>query len=174
MQTCQKMRVSTILILLLVFYEVTAINNANCIKMYLELEKSVIARQSNMKNMVAAFFPQNRQASIAAEVYYFFGNVSLSAENFDITSYDYAFRWSASPVFNLIRPELLQYLSLFVYRGETTTIKIVIDPLCGVPPCNSRLLDEATCSEGASSSDPVLLLNQLTIDVSLRTVTSPT
>lgn len=170
------MRVSTILILLLVFCEVSAINNANCIKTHLELEKSVIARQSNMESMVSAFFPPNRQASIAAEVFYFFGNVSLSAEHFDIISYDYAFRWSASPVFNLIRPELLQYLSLFVYRGETTTIKIVIDPLCGVPPRNSslRLLDETTCSGGASSSDPVLLLNQLTIHVSLRTVTSPT
>jgi len=112
------MRVSTILLLLLVFCEVSAVNNENCIKTHLELEKSVIARQSNMESMVSAFFPPNRQASIAAEVYYFFGNMSMSAENFDITSYDYAFRWSASPVFNLIRPELLQYLSFCVSWGD--------------------------------------------------------
>ena len=167
------MGVCAVLVLMLVFCEVIAVeqvNNENCIKTYQELERSVIQRQSNMDNMVSAFFPPNRQASIAANVYYFFDdqNMSLNAENLDITSYDYAFRWSASPIFNLIRPELLHHVSLFVYHGDTATIKILIDPLCGVPPFNNRLLDEKTCSRGASASDPVLLLNQLTTNVSLH------
>ena len=164
---------SDVLILLLVFHEGIAVeqaNNENCIKTYQELERAVIQRQLNMDSMVSAFFPLNRQASIAANVYYFFDdqNMSMNAENLDITSYDYAFRWSASPIFNLIRPELLHHLSLYVYRGDTTTIKIVVDPLCEVPSFNSRLLDEKTCSGKASASDPVLLLNQLATNVSLH------
>ena len=124
------MAVIAVLILLLGFHEVIAVeqaNNENCIKTYQELERAVIQRQSNMDSMVSAFFPPNRQASIAANVYYFFDdqNMSMNAENLDITSYDYAFRWSASPIFNLIRPELLHHLSLYVYCGDTTTIKIV-------------------------------------------------
>ena len=123
-----------------------------------------------MDSMVSAFFPPNRQASIAAIVYYFFDdqNMSLNAENLDNTSYDYAFRWSASPVFNIMRPELLQYLSLFVYHGDTTTIQLIIDPLCEVPPLNSRLLDEQACNGGESATDAVLLLNQLTTNVSVK------
>ena len=164
------MRVSAVLILLLVLRDSNALDNENCIKTYQELERSVIQRQSNMDNMVSAFFPPNRQASIAANIYYFFDgqNMSLNAENLDITSYDYAFRWSASPVFNIMRPELLHYLSLFVYHGDTTTIQLIIDPLCEVPPLNSRLLDEQACNGGESATDAVLLLNQLTTNVSVK------
>ena len=167
------------LILLLVFCEVNAtgqINTEKCIKTYPELERSVIEQQTNMDSMVSAFFPPNRQSAIAADVYYFFDdrNVSLNAGNLNITSYDYAFRWSVSLVFTLIRPELLQHLSLFVYHGETRTIKIVIDPLCEVPSSSSRLLDEKACKGEASASDPVLLLNQLTTHVSPRKVTFQT
>ena len=163
--------VSAVLILVLVLRDGNALNNKNCITTYQELERSVIQRQSNMDNMVSAFFPPNRQASIAANVYYFFDdrNMSLNAENLDITSYDYAFRWSASPVFNIMRPELLHYLSLFTYHGDTTTIQLIIDPLCEVPPLNSRLVDEQACSGGESATDAVLLLNQLTTNVSVKT-----
>ena len=165
------MRVSAVLILLLVLRDGNALDNENCIKTYQELERSVIQRQSNMDSMVSAFFPPNRQASIAANVYYFFDdrNMSLNAENLDITSYDYAFRWSASPVFNIMRPELLHYLSLFVYHGDTTTIQLIIDPPCEVPPLNSRLVDEQACNGGESVTDAVLLLNQLTTNVSVKT-----
>ena len=164
------MGMSATLILLLVFCEVNAIEKFNCIKTYQELERSVIERRSNMDSMMSAFFPPNRQTAIAADVYYFFDdrNVSLKAHtgNLNIASHDYAFRWSASLVFTLIRPELLQFLSLFVYHGETKTIKIVIDPLCEAPLLNSRLVDERACNGEASTSDPVLLLNQLTTHVS--------
>ena len=168
------MGVSVVLIVLLVLCQGDAAEhttNENCIKSYQDLEMSVIERPSNMDAMNLAFSPPNRQAGIAAEVYYFFNDRNTSL-NTDITSYDYAFRWSSSPIFNLMRPELLHQLSLFVYHGGMTTIKIVVDPLCVVPSFNSRLLDEEACSGGASTSDSVRLLNQLTTNVSPRTVTS--
>jgi len=55
-----------------------------------------------------------------------------------------------------------------VYHGDTITIKLITDPLCEVPPLNSRLLDEQACSGGESATDAIVLLNQLTTNVSIK------
>ena len=117
--------------------------------------------------MSDAFYPPNRQVSIAANVYYFF-NDGNEHQDLDLGSYDYAFRWSTSPVFGIIRPELLQYLSLFVYQGQTTTTKIVLDPLCEAMPLQTKLIDEETCSEEANTTNPLQILDKLTTHVSSK------
>ena len=136
-----------------------------CVQTFSELERSLIARESNIESLSSAFYPPNRQATDAANVYYFFNDVK-QYQDLDMGSYDYAFRWSTSPVFGIIRPELLQYLSLFVYQGQTTTTKIVLDPLCEAMPLQTKLMDEETCSEEANTTNPLQTLNKLTTHVS--------
>ena len=163
-----------VVILLLVFYNVNGelSEGEECITTYQQLERSIIGQDANINSMMDAFYPPNRQPSIAANVYYFLdGLQEINRQNMDVPSYDYAFRWSVSWVFAVIRPDLLQLLSLFLYHEHTPTIKIVVDPICGAKPTQSslELLDETkTCSEGANSSDLEMLLNKLTTHVSLR------
>ena len=137
----------------------------DCVQTFSDLERSLFEKESNIDSMSDAFYPPNRQVSIATNVYYFF-NDKVEHQDLDVESYDYAFRWSASPVFGIIRPELLQYLSLFVYQGQTTTTKIVLPPLCETMPLQTKLIHEEKCREEANTTDPVQLLNKLTTNVS--------
>ena len=142
----------------------------DCVRSFLGLEKSLISRDSNLDSMSDAFYPPNRQVSIAANVYYFFNDGNETGEDLDVVSYDYAFRWAASPVFELIRPELLQYSSLFVYQGQTTTIKIVLDPICEAMPLQTKVIDEETCSGEANTTKPAQMINKLTTHVRSQTI----
>ena len=141
-------------------------NGGTCIKTIQELEKSLLARSTNMDSMRDAFYPPNRQAGIVVNVYYYFDDGNMDDEQ-NLT-YNYAFRWSTSAVLQFIRPELLQYLSLFTYHGHTTTLKIIIDPVCDNLPLQRRDFDEVTCNGERNSSDPALLLNTLTVHVSIH------
>ena len=130
----------------------------------LRIGKIFSERKSNIDSVSDAFFPPNRQVSDAANVYYFF-NDGNEHQDLDLGSYDYAFQWSTSPVFGIIRPELLQYLSLFVYQGQTTTTKIVLDPLCEAMPLQTKLIDEETCIGEANTTKPAQMINKLTTHV---------
>ena len=143
-KTRMKLQVSDLFaVLLLLTCDEVRGEQLPCVQTFSELERSLIERKSNIDSMSDAFYPPNRQASDAANVYYFF-NDGNKYQNLDLGPYDYAFRWSTSPVFGTIRPELLQYLSLLVYQGQTTTTKIVLDPLCEAMPLQTKLIDEET------------------------------
>ena len=130
-----------------------------CIQSYQQLERAVI-RDVNIDRMTNGFYPPNRQAATAANIHYYIGD----NHNFE---YVYKFRWSASPVLELIRPELLQDLSLYLYHGHTETINVVIDPLCGVPNIHFAIQSNSfqLCSGETNSSDPIQMLNKLTTHV---------
>ena len=145
----------------------------DCVRSFSELERSLISKDSNLDSVSNAFYPPNRQVSIAANVYYFFNDGNEPGEDMNVASYDYAFRWAASPVFELIRPELLQYLSLFVYQGQTTTIKIVLDPICEAMPLQTKVIDEETCSGEANTTKPAQMINKLTTHVRSQTLCVP-
>lgn len=132
---------------------------SHCIHSYGQLEKVAI-RQVNKDSMTNGFYPPNRQAATAANVHYYIGD----SQNFE---YVYKFRWSTSPVLELIRPELLQDLSLYLYHGHTETIDVVIDPLCGVPNIHFAIQSNSfqVCSGEVNSSDPIQMLNKLTTHV---------
>ena len=79
----------------------------------------------------------------------------------------YKYRWSVSPVLELIRPELLQDLSLYLYHGRTETITVRIPPLCAAPTVDLALQlnsDEICWNEKLSrdANHPVQMLNKLT------------
>ena len=134
-----------------------------CVNSFQQLERSIISRDSNMDSLMDAFYPPNRPESIAVNVYY-------SYEHDGVTSYEhaYAFRWAASIVFELIRPDLLRRLSLYLHHGHTTTAKITIDPLCDIDlETKHSMTSYEICSGQGDPSDPVLLLNKLTTHVSI-------
>ena len=156
---------SVITVVLLLLCDEVRGEHFDCVRTFTELEKSLTKRDSNIESMSDAFYPPNRQVSIAANVYYYFSGGNLSDEDLDVVSYDYAFRWAASPVFELIRPELLQYLSVFVYQGQTTTIKIVLKPICEAMPLQTKLIDEETCIGETNTTKPAQMINKLTTHV---------
>ena len=156
---------SVITVVLLVICDEVRGEQFDCVRTFTELERSLTKRDSNIESMSDAFYPPNRQVSIAANVYYYFSDGNLPDEDLDVVSYDYAFRWAASPVFELIRPELLQYLSVFVYQGQTTTIKIVLKPICEAMPLQTKLIDEETCIGEANTTKPAQMINKLTTHV---------
>ena len=135
----------------------------DCIQTYQELER-VIIKDANIDSMTDGFYPPNQQATTAANIYYY-----ISGQPSEY--YVYKFRWSASSVLELIRPELLQDLSLFLYHGRTESIKVVIPPLCAAPTIALALQsnsDEVCWNEDSfhDVDHPVHLLNKLTTFVS--------
>ena len=120
-----KMFQMSVVLILLASYGVRSepSRGGKCLRTFQELERSLVARDINLDGMRDAFFPPNRQKSVAVTVYYFFDNGELYDEqNLNPLSYRYAFRWSASPILEFIRPELLRYMSMFIYHGHATTI----------------------------------------------------
>ena len=156
---------SVITVVLLLLCDEVRGEQFDCVRTFTDLEISLISRDSDIDSMSDAFYPPNRQVSIAANVYYFFSDGNEPDKDLDVVSYDYAFRWAASPVFELIRPELLQYASLFVYQGQTTTIKIVLKPICEAMPLQTKLIDEETCIGEANTTKPAQMINKLTTHV---------
>ena len=133
-------------------------NESGCIKSFAQLEKTVITRGSNVDKIMDGFYPPNKQITMAANVYYFFENSS---------SFDYKFRWSASPILQVIRPELLEYLSLGLFSGRTETVNVIISaPICGMYPAIQRD-GQQFCYGELEHTDPVWLLNKFTTHVRL-------
>ena len=96
-KTRMKLQVSDLFAVLLLTCDGVRGEQLPCVQAFSELERSLIERESNIESMSDAFYPPNRQASDAANVYYFF-NDGNEYQNLDLGSYNYAFRWSTSPV----------------------------------------------------------------------------
>ena len=68
------------------------------VRTFTELERSLTKRDSNIESMSDAFYPPNRQVSIAANVSYYISEGNLPDEqDLDMMSCDYAFRLAVSP-----------------------------------------------------------------------------
>ena len=112
--------------------------------------------------------PMNHKASLV-NVQYFVerGGNDTTMTSYEPIIYVYAFRWSASFVFALIRPELLQPLSLYIYYGYTPTVNIIIDPLCGMDMVHNITSYDTICHGQGNAHDPVQLISKLTTHVSI-------
>ncbi len=125
-----------------------------CIDDYFQLEESLLNRSANLISLRRAFFPTNRQASVSVQVAYRFVGTNMTLN----------FRWLDSPVLQLIRSDLLLYLSLFTFNVDTRQADIILDPMCNLT--DSLINDDyySLCSgiEGTGYA----LLNELTTNVS--------
>ena len=84
-----KFQVSSVisLVLLLSCDEVIG-KQFDCVRSFSELERSLISKDSNLDSVSNAFYPPNRQVSIAANVYYFFNDGNEPGEDMNVVSYD--------------------------------------------------------------------------------------
>lgn len=119
------------------------------------LKQSLLKQPQNLDNLIQAFFPTNRQASISVEVTYKFVDSELSVK----------YRWVNSPINLLIRSDVLKYLSLFMYNVEVRHVIITLDRFCCLEDPSIALEHYDHCFP-SSSTHAHLLLNDLTADVS--------
>ena len=158
--------IQSVFLLIVLWLPIMAQTHNQCIETYQELVKSVTSKVVNIDNLTDGFYPPNRQTTTVADVYYYIqmGNAS--------TEFKYKFRWSSSSILNLIRPELLRDLSLFLYHHwEIAEIHILIDPICS--DVKLTLGDifadwENICNDRTCTVDSVVLLNKLTTHVSCK------
>ena len=83
--------------------------------------------------------------------------------------FDYRFRWTISSVHVFIRPDLLEHLSLYIYRPYTIVARLIVDPICGGEEIDTTKSD-SVCNKTkylhTEAGTPVRLLNELTTHVS--------
>ena len=143
-----------------------ALSKEQCIQHYYELEESLLSNPLNLDSLTNAFFPPNEPSVPVVEVFYSVVNSTsadpednhLAQEAEDINSTDrneiasYRYRWSDSPIFLFMDPEVLQSLSLFTIRLRDHSVRLVVQPIC----------------EGYTADQvplPEYLLNLLTVNV---------
>ena len=176
------MRVATALVIVaLLSAAVTAASmkrhqeDSSCIETFIDLEESLVKRNSNINHLHNAFFPSNQQFPVAVDLLVHFSTslqntshklCSLSTARLDNHTSDYKFRWSASATLLFLQPEILRPLSLFVYRGIVSTAEVVIDPMCADLDNEVQQMKGKVCKESTNEEKPEELLNRLCIHVS--------
>ena len=158
------MQVVLILILTWLCTRVQSLDQCSpCIGSYAELVDSIRSRTVNIDTLTDGFYPPNRQTTTVADIhYYIYDNQTWGGPT------KYKFRWSSSSILNLVRPELLRDISLFLYpHSEIVEMNIiVIDPICSEPHDDILQDWESICIEKSHTVKPVILLNKLTTHVS--------
>lgn len=108
----------------------------NCIKTFMELEESLFSLKSNINCLYQAFLNLPATVNVLVHFSTSLRNTSFqklcnpSITRLDSNTFDYKLRWSASTVLYFLKPEVLKFLSLFVYQGAVITAEVVIDPIC--------------------------------------------
>ena len=143
-----------------------AVATEECIRYYHELEDSLVGNPLNLDSLTQGFFPPNEPSVPVVEVFYTISNSSepaehplvLESQGFDETELsdlaEYRYRWSESPIFLFMDPDILEKLALFTIRMRYHAVRLVVQPICENNTVNDTPL-------------PEFLLNQLTAHVSL-------
>ena len=147
--------------------------NRSCIETFIDLEDSLVGRNSNIDRLHNAFFPSNQRVPVAVDLFVHF-STSLqpnshklcypSTARLDNQTADYKFRWYPSAMLLFVPPEMLRPLSLFVYRGTVTIAEVVIDPVCEKQDSEGHQIEGKICT---NEEKPEELLNTLCIHVSM-------
>ena len=141
---------STVLLLLVcsVLLSITTVKSQlndsaqRCILQYHDLEKSLLSSEENVDSLTKTYFPPNEQTVVIVEVFYYINNsnidvhpLTLELEGLNRTSgleekSSYRFRWSQTPIYLFMDPNILEALSLYSIRIIKHTARIVVDPIC--------------------------------------------
>ena len=127
--------------------------NSTCINNLIDLEKSLLNKSSNVESLTRSFFPPNRPIPpVVQACYYVLPNAVVEPGNLEqCENATYRFRWTVSPIYLYMDPNLLESLALYAVQIHITSAKVQLDPLCA----GSEL-----ASGGFHSQEQ--LLNQLT------------
>ena len=123
------------------------------------LEQSLLRWPQNVQDLTRAFFPTNRQASVAVQAQYCFNDSDLCLQ----------YRWVDSSINMLIRLDLLKYFSLFMYNVEILHVNITLNPFCDFKESDVKIDSHRYCYPSSSSAAHTLL-NEFTANVSRKVI----
>ena len=145
----------------------------SCFATFLELEKSLVQRKSNIDRLHRAFFPSDQHFPVAVDfLVHFSTSLQHTSQELSYPStimrldndiFDYKFRWYDSRVLLFLQPEMLRPLSLFVYQGVVTTAEVVINPICDTGTKQTRTYQDLR--KRIDDGEAQQLLNSLCIHV---------
>ena len=157
------------------------IADEDCISTYSQLERSIVQNSTiNLDNMLKVFFPPNELSPAAIHVIYHVTYV----DDENSTDCKVIFHWSHFLVSEVIRPDLLEQLSYFIYHrhyNDDNDGKLLKDldiyvsaPFCSQHSCPRLAASdrfEEDCNEEKKDT-PLTLLNLFTTQVSDAYITS--
>ncbi len=133
----------SVLRVLVAFGIVTAQNgtNATCIRDYFDLEKSLLSSKPNIDSLTKTWFPPNEQRVTVVEVFYYINDSNLVEHplilelgGLNATELqqraDYRYRWSLTPIYLFMGPQVLEALSLRVINILRHEARLLVDPIC--------------------------------------------
>ena len=117
-------------------------SQSSCIRDYFELEKSLFSNTLNIDSLTQAWFPPNEQSVSVIEVFYYVNDSNLDEhplvlelggklnESELLRRSDYRYRWSDTPIYLFMDPQILEALSLHVIRILPHQARLVVYPIC--------------------------------------------
>lgn len=170
------------------FFQVKS-DSKECMEYTVTSVEYSLTHPDNLKQLVQAFFPTDRQTSIIVDVTYIIRrNISIVAEdeivNPQCSSSDYTlnrilreeegnesfigidanlhYRWAASAVNLFVGPDILEMLSLFVFHVDIAPAILTIE----IPSSCSPVDNEIYCNEN-EVPHVINILNEVTSNVSI-------
>ena len=113
-----------------------------CIRHYHELEASLVGNPLNLDSLTRSFFPPNEPSVPVVEAFYTLSDsqdpdqhpLVLEIQGANETELSalaqYRYRWSDTPIYLFMDPEVLELLSLFTIRLRYHAVRVVVRPIC--------------------------------------------
>ena len=154
---------------LAVILRFSAAAELECIRDYHRLEMELVNNDLNLDSLTRSFFPPNTPSVPVVEVFYTISNSSdphplileiggdLNEIGLAVLA-NYRYRWSVTPIYLFLDPNVLERLALFAIRIRSNPARLVISR----PMCNNYTLNGVPL--------PEYHLNQLTSLVRLYNI----
>ena len=113
-----------------------------CIRDYHELEASLVGNPLNLDSLTQSFFPPNEPSVPVVDVFYTVSDsqdpdqhpLVLAIQGLNETELivlaQYRYRWSETPIYLFMDPNILELLALFTIRLRYHAVRVVVRPLC--------------------------------------------
>ena len=113
-----------------------------CIRDYHELEASLVGNPLNLDSLTRSFFPPNEPSVPVVEAFYIVSDsldsdqhpLVLETQGANETELSalaqYRYRWSDTPIYLFMDPEVLELLALFTIRLRYHAVRVVVRPIC--------------------------------------------
>ena len=113
-----------------------------CIRDYQELEASLFSNPLNLDSLTRSFFSPNEPSVPVVEAFYTFSDSQNPEEHLLVLELQganetelsalaqYRYRWSETPIYLFMDPDVLELLALFTIRPRYHAVRVVVRPIC--------------------------------------------
>ena len=120
----------------------SVVRTQDCISSLVNLEKSIVSNNGNIRNLTKGFYPANIFPALWVEVKYYLNTTYENETSVFLThpvedgavkrlnKEDYVLFWVSSPVLIYINPKLLEGLSLHFVTIKNHSVQLVIQEFC--------------------------------------------